>query len=86
MNSTFDSWFDQAYPRNDNGRRLRYQASLVIELMQEAWLASAQLMQERCARACEARFMGDLTREDMEARSCAADIRALNINEENTNG
>ena len=31
---------------------------------------------EECARVCEARFMGDMTREDMEARRCAAAIRA----------
>ena len=31
---------------------------------------------EACAQACEARFMGDMTREDMEARRCAAAIRA----------
>ncbi len=31
---------------------------------------------EECAQVCEARFMGDMTREDMEARRCAAAIRA----------
>jgi len=31
---------------------------------------------EACAQVCEARFVGDLTREDMEARRCAAAIRA----------
>ena len=31
---------------------------------------------EECAQVCEARFMGDLNREDMEARRCAAAIRA----------
>lgn len=31
---------------------------------------------EACARVCEARYMGDLNREDMEARRCAAAIRA----------
>ena len=31
---------------------------------------------EACAKVCESRFMGDLTREDMEARRCAAAIRA----------
>ena len=31
---------------------------------------------EECAKLCEARFMGDMTREDMEARRCAAAIRA----------
>ena len=31
---------------------------------------------EACAKLCESRFMGDLNREDMEARRCAAAIRA----------
>ena len=39
-----------------------------------ALVAAAE--REACAKACEARFMGDMTREDMEARRCAAAIRA----------
>ena len=31
---------------------------------------------EACANLCDARYMGDNNREDMEARSCAAAIRA----------
>jgi hypothetical protein len=31
---------------------------------------------EACAKVCDARYMGDNNREDMEARSCAAAIRA----------
>ena len=31
---------------------------------------------EACAQLCESRFMGDLNREDMEARRCAEAIRA----------
>jgi len=31
---------------------------------------------EACAKLCESRFMGDLNREDMEARRCAAAIRS----------
>ena len=34
---------------------------------------------EACAKVCESRFMGDMTREDMEARRCAAAIRARGI-------
>jgi hypothetical protein len=30
---------------------------------------------EACAQVCEARFMGDLNREDQEARRCADAIR-----------
>ena len=33
---------------------------------------------EACAQVCEARFVGDLNREDMEARRCAAAIRERN--------
>ena len=31
---------------------------------------------EDCAKVCESRYMGDNNREDMEARQCAAAIRA----------
>lgn len=31
---------------------------------------------EACAKVCESRYMGDNNREDMEARQCAAAIRA----------
>lgn len=37
----------------------------------------AALVLEEAAKVCDARFMGDLNREDMEARACAAAIRAL---------
>lgn len=39
-----------------------------------ALVAAAE--REACAALCEARYMGDLTREDMEAKRCAAAIRA----------
>lgn len=35
------------------------------------------LVLEEAARVCERRYMGDNNREDMEARRCAAAIRAL---------
>ena len=31
---------------------------------------------EACAKVCDSRYMGDNNREDMEARQCAAAIRA----------
>lgn len=37
-------------------------------------IASAE--REACAQACDARYMGDNNREDMEAKRCAAAIRA----------
>jgi len=39
-----------------------------------ALVAAAE--REACAQSCEARYMGDNNREDMEARRCAAAIRA----------
>ncbi len=39
----------------------------------EAALAAER---EACAKQCDARYMGDNNREDMEARRCAAAIRA----------
>lgn len=33
---------------------------------------------EACAKVCDARYMGDNNREDMEARRCAEAIRARN--------
>jgi len=33
---------------------------------------------EACAKVCEARYMGDNNREDMEAKRCAEAIRARN--------
>jgi len=41
-----------------------------------AYEAGAKDEREACARVCEARYMGDNNREDMEARRCAAAIRA----------
>jgi hypothetical protein len=41
--------------------------------------ATAQVViseREACAKVCEARYMGDNNREDMEARRCADAIRA----------
>jgi len=36
---------------------------------------------DEAAKACEARFMGDMNREDMEARRCAEAIRKLKTGE-----
>ncbi len=41
-----------------------------------AWEAATAAEREACARVCEARYMGDNNREDVEARACAAAIRA----------
>jgi len=52
----------------------------VIAVLRPALRAEAL---EEAAQVCERRFMGDHTREDMEARRCAAAIRAM-IPKENT--
>jgi hypothetical protein len=43
-----------------------------IKALEEARKAE----REACAKVCDARYMGDNNREDMEARRCAAAIRA----------
>jgi hypothetical protein len=48
-----------------------------VEAAWLAWQEAERQMIERCARVCESRYMGDNTREDMEARRCASDTRAL---------
>ena len=49
--------------------------SLDERLIFFAALVAAQ-EREACAKVCDARYMGDNNREDMEARRCAAAIRA----------
>ena len=51
-------------------------ASVTVEWLENFAALVAAAEREACAKACEARFMGDMTREDMEARRCAAAIRA----------
>jgi hypothetical protein len=38
--------------------------------------AAASKEREACAKVCDARYMGDNSREDMEAKRCAKAIRA----------
>jgi uncharacterized radical SAM superfamily Fe-S cluster-containing enzyme len=44
--------------------------------LDEQYKLGMEAEREACAQLCESRFMGDLNREDMEARRCAAAIRA----------
>jgi len=46
------------------------------ELLDSATAQAVISEREACAKVCEARYMGDNNREDMEARRCAAAIRA----------
>ena len=55
----------------------RYGLAVVTMKWMESFAALvAATEREACAKVCESRFMGDMTREDMEARRCAAAIRA----------
>ena len=46
------------------------------ELLDSAIAQAVISEREACAQSCEARYMGDNNREDMEARRCADAIRA----------
>ena len=46
------------------------------EYLERFFHMAQALEREACAKVCEARYMGDNNREDMEARRCATAIRA----------
>lgn len=48
----------------------------IRRLLAQAFEGGRVAEREACAKVCEARYMGDNNREDMEARRCAAAIRA----------
>ena len=52
------------------------QPRAMAQTYENGYKAGVAHEREECAKLCEARFMGDMTREDMEARRCAAAIRA----------
>ena len=52
------------------------QPRAMAQAYENGYKAGVANEREACAKVCESRFMGDLTREDMEARRCAAAIRA----------
>lgn len=64
--------FDKPYPDDD------------LNAMYGVWqfarrnLPDRSSIIEECARVCDARYMGDNNREDMEAKRCAEAIRNLN--------
>jgi len=47
-----------------------------FELFERFAALVAEAEREACAKFCDARYMGDNNREDMEAKRCAAAIRA----------
>ena len=86
----FEAWLAREWPglvidhaslmgfyKGDDGPR--------IEDIWSGWQAARRTATDRdaiieqCARVCDARYMGDNNREDMEARRCAQAIRALKI-------
>ena len=51
------------------------QPRAMAQAYEAGYKAGVAAERKACAQVCEARFMGDMTREDMEARRCAAAIR-----------
>ena len=47
-----------------------------VEALAKLCALAVAAEREACAKVCESRYMGDNNREDMEARRCAAAIRA----------
>ena len=47
-----------------------------VEALAKLCALVAAKERDACAKVCESRYMGDNNREDMEARQCAAAIRA----------
>ncbi len=47
-----------------------------VEALAKLCALAVAAEREECAKVCESRYMGDNNREDMEARRCAAAIRA----------
>ena len=72
-------------PYDDNGAcgcksldAAMQQPRSMAQAYENGYKAGQDHEREACAKVCEARFVGDLTREDMEARRCAAAIRSRN--------
>ena len=59
----------RADEREEANRKANASWTLMCEKM-------VQAEREACAKVCDARYMGDNNREDMEAKRCAAAIRA----------
>ena len=58
------------------GYRMTPQRKGIVRFYSLIALAVAEpVIREQCAQICERRYMGDNTREDMEAKRCAAAIR-----------
>ncbi len=53
-----------------------HEYSEVVEACRQFAVLAVEAEREACAQVCEARYMGDNNREDMEAKRCASAIRA----------
>jgi hypothetical protein len=51
------------------------QCSKLLVMARAALAVAEPVIREQCAQICERRYMGDNTREDMEAKRCAAAVR-----------
>ena len=51
----------------------------ISESMKETQYKFANLILEKAADMCDARYMGDNNREDMEAKRCAEAIRSMKV-------
>ena len=67
---TFDEWA--------KSRPLGEPNSHGYLMAKAAWQAATRAEREECAKVCDSRYLGDNNREDLEAKRCAAAIRARN--------
>ena len=51
----------------------------ISESMKETQYEFANLILEKASDMCDARYMGDNNREDMEAKRCAEAIRSMKV-------
>jgi hypothetical protein len=65
-----------AEPLQERIRNLYRQLDDAEKRLDEQYKMGMEAEREACAQLCESRLMGDLNREDMEARRLAAAIRA----------
>ena len=65
-------WANPDIPADDAAKLVLAAIDANIKVLVQKAVAEER---EACAKVCEARFMGDLNREDQEARRCAEAIR-----------
>ena len=54
-------------------------AELEWDDIKDLYEAAQRQAYERAAKCCDARYMGDNNREDMEAKRCAESIRSMKV-------